>query len=152
MIRIGTRGSNLARWQANWVAEQLRGLHPGLMVELVEIKTQGDRDRNSPLAAIGGVGLFTKEIQRAVQDGSVDVAVHSLKDLPTQGSDELLLSAVPIRGDVADALHRARYRTLEALPRAAQVGTSSPRRRAQLLILAPGSESRLAPRATSRRG
>ena len=69
-IRIGTRGSRLARWQADWVAEQLRELNPGLKVELVEIKTHGDRDRNSPLAAIGGVGLFTKEIQRAVCDGS----------------------------------------------------------------------------------
>ena len=88
-IRIGTRGSRLARWQADWVAERLRQLHPGLRVDLVEIKTHGDRDRNSPLAAIGGVGLFTKEIQRAVRDGSVDVAVHSLKDLPTQGPDEL---------------------------------------------------------------
>ena len=65
MIRIGTRGSHLARWQANWVAERLRGLHAGLTVELVEIKTLGDRDRNSPLAEIGGIGVFTKEIQRA---------------------------------------------------------------------------------------
>ena len=68
------------------MAERLRELNPGLRVELVEIKTQGDHDRNSPLAAIGGVGLFTKEIQRAVQSGSVDVAVHSLKDLPTPGT------------------------------------------------------------------
>jgi hydroxymethylbilane synthase len=140
MIRIGTRGSDLARWQANWVAEQLRGLHPGLIVELVEIKTQGDRDRSSPLAAIGGLGLFTKEIQRAVQNGSVDIAVHSLKDLPTQHSDELLLAAVPVRGDMADALIAPRYRTLETLPRHARVGTSSPRRRAQLLFLQPNLE------------
>jgi hydroxymethylbilane synthase len=140
MIRIGTRGSDLARWQANWVAEQLRGLHPGLIVELVEIKTQGDHDRNSPLAAIGGVGLFTKEIQRAVQNRSVDIAVHSLKDLPTQHSDELLLAAVPVRGDMADALIAPRHRTIEALPRAARVGTSSPRRRAQLLFLRPDLE------------
>jgi hydroxymethylbilane synthase len=85
ILRIGTRGSHLARWQADWVADRLRNLHPGLDVELIEIKTQGDRDRNSPLAVIGGIGLFTKEIQRAVLDGAVDVAVHSLKDLPTQG-------------------------------------------------------------------
>src|SRR4051812_47527587 len=96
-IRIGTRGSHLARWQAEWVADRLRALHLGLDVELVEIKTQGDRDRNTPLAAIGGVGLFTKEIQRAVRDGTVDVAVHSLKDLPTQGPAELVLAAVPPR-------------------------------------------------------
>ena len=84
-VRIGTRGSPLARWQAGWVADRLRAAHPGLAVDLVEIKTQGDRDRNTPLAEIGGLGLFTKEIQRALLDGAVDVAVHSLKDLPTQG-------------------------------------------------------------------
>ena len=91
-------------------------LHPGLIVEVVEIKTQGDRDRNTPLAAIGGIGLFTKEIQRAVQDGSVDVAVHSLKDLPTQGPVDLVLAAVPPREDVADALIAPRYRTVDGLP------------------------------------
>src|SRR5947199_10566298 len=103
-VRIGTRGSPLARWQAEWVAGRLQALHPGLDVGLVEIKTQGDRDRNSPLAAIGGAGLFTKEIQRALLDGAVDVAVHSLKDLPTQGPSGLRLAAVPPREDVADAL------------------------------------------------
>src|SRR4051794_12583289 len=84
-VRIGTRGSPLARWQAAWVADRLREAHPGLNVELVEIKTHGDRDRNSPLAEIGGIGLFTKEIQRALVEGAVEIAVHSLKDLPTQG-------------------------------------------------------------------
>jgi hydroxymethylbilane synthase len=134
-IRIGTRGSRLARWQAEWVADRLRRLHPGLDVELIEIRTQGDRDRNTPLAAMatGGIGLFTKEIQRAVADGSVDVAVHSLKDLPTQGPAGLVLAAVPGREDVADALIAPRYRTLDTLPAGAKVGTSSPRRRAQLL-------------------
>ena len=140
MIRIGTRGSQLARWQANWVAEQLRLHHPGLAVELVEIKTQGDRDRNSPLAAIGGVGLFTKEIQRAVVEKSVDLAVHSLKDLPTLNSDELRLAAVPQREDLADALIAPRCQTLEALPKGARIGTGSPRRRAQLLFLRPDFE------------
>jgi hydroxymethylbilane synthase len=137
MIRIGTRGSHLARWQANWVAEQLRRLHAGLTVELVEIKTLGDRDRNSPLAEIGGIGVFTKEIQRALLENSVDLAVHSLKDLPTQPTDELFLAAVPARGDLADALIAPTFKTLEALPRAARVGTGSPRRRAQLLFLRP---------------
>jgi hydroxymethylbilane synthase len=139
-IRIGTRGSRLARWQSDWVAERLRELHPGLLVVLVEIKTQGDRDRNSPLAAIGGVGLFTKEIQRAVADGSVDMAVHSLKDLPTQGPGDLILAAVPEREDVADALVAPVYQTIDALPTAGRVGTSSPRRRAQLLFLRPDLE------------
>jgi hydroxymethylbilane synthase len=137
MIRIGTRSSRLARWQADWVADYLRRLNPELRVDLVEIKTHGDRDRNSPLTAIGGVGLFTKEIQRAVRDGSVDVAVHSLKDLPTEGLDELLLAAVPTREDVADALIAPKYRTIEGLPQGARVGTGSPRRRAQLLFMRP---------------
>jgi hydroxymethylbilane synthase len=139
-VRIGTRGSRLARWQADWVAQRLRGLHPGLAVDLIEIKTLGDRDRNSPLAAIGGVGLFTKEIQRALEDGSVDVAVHSLKDLPTQNAPELVLAAVPLREDVADALIAPEHQRLENLPRGARVGTSSPRRRAQLLYLRPDLE------------
>lgn len=139
-LLIGTRGSRLARWQSNWVAERLRMIHPGLKTELVEIKTEGDRDRTSPLATIGGVGLFTKEVQKAVQEGSVDVAVHSLKDLPTQELPELILAAVPPRDDVADGLIAPNYRTLEALPRAARIGTSSPRRRAQLLHLRPDLE------------
>ena len=139
-IRIGTRGSRLARWQADWVAGRLRSLHPGLGVELIEIKTHGDRDRNSPLAAIGGVGLFTKEIQRAVLDGSVDLAVHSLKDLPTQGPAELVLAAVPLREDVADALIAPEFKSLDALPAGARVGTGSPRRRAQLLFRRPDLE------------
>jgi hydroxymethylbilane synthase len=136
-IRIGTRGSPLARWQAEWVAERLRALHPGLAVELVEIKTQGDRDRNTPLAAIGGLGLFTKEIQRALLDAKVEVAVHSLKDLPTRGPEELILGAVPPREDAADALIAPVHRTLDALPSGATVGTGSLRRRAQLLHLRP---------------
>jgi hydroxymethylbilane synthase len=139
-IRIGTRGSHLARWQADWVAERLQRVHPGLSVERVEIKTQGDRDRNSPLAAIGGVGLFTKEIQRAVRDGAVDLAVHSLKDLPTQGPAELVLAAVPAREDVADAVIAPEHSTIGALPPGARVGTSSPRRRAQVLFLRPDLE------------
>jgi hydroxymethylbilane synthase len=136
-LRIGTRGSHLARWQAGWVAERLRACHPGLEVLLVEIKTHGDRDRNSPLAAIGGAGVFTKEIQRALLDRTVDVAVHSLKDLPTQGSEELILAAVPEREEVADALIAPIHRTLESLPKGSRVGTGSLRRRAQLLYLRP---------------
>jgi hydroxymethylbilane synthase len=137
VIRIGTRGSHLARWQSEWVAARLLEHHPALTVELVEIKTQGDRDRNSPLAAIGGSGLFTKEIQRALVDGLVEVAVHSLKDLPTLGPEGLTLGAVPIREDVADALIAPRAKTLGALPEGATVGTGSLRRRAQLLHLRP---------------
>jgi hydroxymethylbilane synthase len=137
IIRIGTRGSQLARWQSEWVADRLRAHHPGLVVELVEIKTQGDRDRNSPLASIGGAGLFTKEIQRALVEGAVEVAVHSLKDLPTNGPEGLTLGAVPLREDVADALIAPGAGTLEALPRGATVGTGSLRRRAQVLHARP---------------
>ena len=94
-LRIGTRGSRLAQWQAEWVASRLSRCHPGLKVELVKIKTHGDPDQNSSLSTIGGTGLFTKEIQRAVLDGAVDIAVHSLKDLPTQSPPGLVLIAVP---------------------------------------------------------
>ena len=136
-IRIGTRGSPLARWQAEWVAARLRAAHPGLGVELVEIRTHGDRDRNSPLAAIGGAGLFTKEIQRALADGAVDIAVHSLKDLPTDSPPGLVLGAIPGREEVADALIAPAHRAFEALPPGARVGTGSLRRRAMLLHARP---------------
>jgi hydroxymethylbilane synthase len=136
-VRIGTRGSPLARWQAGWVADRLRAAHPGLTVELVEIKTHGDRDRNTPLAQMGGLGLFTKEIQRALLEGAVEVAVHSLKDLPTQGPPGLTLGAVPEREDPADALIAPVFKTLDELPDGANVGTGSLRRRAQLLYLKP---------------
>ncbi len=137
LIRIGTRGSQLARWQSSWVADQLRQAHPGLTVELVEIKTLGDRDRNSPLSLIGGSGLFTKEIQRALLDRTVEVAVHSLKDLPTEPVEGLVLAAVPPREDVADALIAPISRTLQDLPPGAKVGTGSLRRKAQLLHIRP---------------
>lgn len=132
-VRIGTRGSRLARWQADWVADRLRTLHPGLNVELVEIRTRGDQDRSSPLATIaGGTGVFTKEIQRALLDERVEIAVHSLKDLPTIGPAELALGAIPPREAVTDALIAPRHRTLDALPAGATVGTGSLRRQAQL--------------------
>lgn len=136
-IRIGTRGSQLARWQSEWVAARLRDFHSGLNVELIEIKTQGDRDRNTPLSEIGGLGLFTKEIQRALLDRTVEIAVHSLKDLPTIGPAELVLGAVPEREELADALIAPRFRTLSDLPDGATVGTGSLRRRAQLLHIRP---------------
>jgi hydroxymethylbilane synthase len=137
-LRLATRGSRLARWQSEWVAARLREAHPGRVeVELVEFRTHGDRDRNSPLAAIGGAGLFTREIQQALLEGRADLAVHSLKDLPTQGPPELALAAVPPRESPADALIAPRHRTLDALPPHARVGTSSLRRRALLLSLRP---------------
>lgn len=137
VLRIGTRGSALALWQARYIQGRLTQAHPGLNVELVEIHTRGDQDRESPLAAIGGQGLFTKEIQRALLDRKVDVAVHSLKDLPTAQASGLMLAAVPEREEVADALVSPRYPSLSALPAGATVGTGSLRRQAQLLHVRP---------------
>src|SRR5438067_1803769 len=115
-IRIGTRGSPLALWQAHHVAGLLRPLLAPRAVELVEIQTSGDVIRDVSLAQIGGEGLFTKEIQRALLAGTVDVAVHSLKDLPTIVVAELTLAAVPQRGPTGDVIVSIKYRSFEALP------------------------------------
>jgi hydroxymethylbilane synthase len=139
-VRIGTRSSPLARWQAEWVAGQLQRRHPDRDVALVEIKTQGDRDQNSPLATDGGIGIFTKEIQYELLAGTIDVAVHSLKDLPTQCPTGLALAVVPPREEAGDALVAPISRTLGSLPKGARVGTGSLRRRAQLLYLRPDLE------------
>ncbi|TWT88227.1 Porphobilinogen deaminase [Pseudobythopirellula maris] len=140
-IRIGTRGSRLARWQADWVAGELRRL--GHEVAIVEITTAGDAQKTGPIGAIGTQGVFTKEIQRALLAGSVDLAVHSLKDLPTTPTPGLVLAAVPERESPFDALIVRQDRidggaaTLDSLPRGARVGTGSVRRKAQLLHLRP---------------
>src|SRR5688572_2970991 len=133
-LRLGTRASPLARWQADWVAGELR--KRGVEVELVLISTQGDV-KTGPLGQIGGQGLFTKEIQRALLDGQIDLAVHSLKDLPTAPVVGLALAAVPPRESTADVLVSGKVDRLEALPQAARVGTGSLRRKAQLLHLRP---------------
>src|SRR4051812_14595435 len=136
-LRIGTRGSRLALWQANHIADCLRPLAGGRVVELVEIQTAGDQVRDVPLAVIGGQGVFTKEIQKALLAGTVDVAVHSLKDLPTVEVPGLVLAAVPPRGPTGDALVSLKHRRFEELPRGAVVATSSLRRKAQLLHRRP---------------
>jgi len=136
-IRIGTRSSPLALWQAEHVRGLLESAHPGKTIDLVRISTIGDRDRNSPLAAVGGMGLFTKEIQNALLDGQVDIAVHSLKDLPTATPEALILGAIPPRELEFDSLISPRFRTYAALPQGARVGTSSLRRKAQLLHYRP---------------
>ena len=120
----------MARWQAEWVAEQLR--QRGIEVELTPIATTGDRRREA-IESIGGQGVFTKEIQLALLDGRIDLAVHSLKDLPTAETPGLCLAAVPERGPPGDALISAGGASLDELPRGATIGTGSPRRRAQLL-------------------
>jgi hydroxymethylbilane synthase len=134
-LRIGTRASLLARWQADWVAARLREL--GAEVEIVLLSTRGDREQGAPIGELGGQGLFTKEIQAALLDGRADVAVHSLKDLPTDAVPELVLAAVPERGPNGDVLVSGKYADVGDLPAGAIVGTGSARRRAQLLHARP---------------
>jgi hydroxymethylbilane synthase len=136
-LRIGTRGSPLALWQARHVADLLRPLAAPRPVELIEIETAGDRIRDVALTQIGGDGVFTKEIQRALLAGTVDVAVHSLKDLPTTHVAGLTLGAVPARGPAGDVLISRKHRHFDELPRGAVVGTSSLRRRSQALHRRP---------------
>lgn len=138
-IRIASRGSQLALWQAEAVAAQLRSLRPDLTVEIEVIKTTGDRILDVPLARIGDRGLFTKEVDEALLDGRADIAVHSLKDVPTTITDGLALAAISDREDPRDVLigPRGAELSLDKLPTGARVGTSSLRRRAQLLHLRP---------------
>jgi len=130
-FRIGTRSSALALWQANWTKGELERKWPGLSVELVPIKTTGDKILNVPLSEVGGKGLFTKEIDEALLDGRVDAAVHSMKDVPFQLPHGIDFGAVPEREDPRDALVSS-GRRIDALPPAARIGTSSLRRQVQL--------------------
>jgi len=131
-LRLGTRASALARWQAEWVAARLG--ERGVAVELVPITTQGDV-KTGPLGQIGGQGLFTKELQRALLENQIDLAVHSLKDLPTAPAEGLTIAAVPERESTADVLISSKANSLELLPPAARIGTGSLRRKSQLLHL-----------------
>ncbi len=132
-LRIGTRGSQLALFQANWVKDQLIHAHPNLKVSLVKIKTTGDKIQDAPLAKIGGKGLFVKEIEEALIQRKIDLAVHSIKDVPTQFPEGLHLSVITKREDPRDALISREGKTLKELPQGAKIGTSSLRRQAQLL-------------------
>lgn len=134
-IRLGTRTSALARWQAEWVAGRLREL--GIEVILVPITTTGDRHREGTIGSLSGRGVFTKELQNALLEEHIDLAVHSLKDLPTEQVHGLCLAAVPERGLVGEALVSPRYASFDLLPSGALVGTGSFRRRAQLLYARP---------------
>lgn len=134
-IRIGTRRSKLALWQSNWVKKQIEKNFPEVEVELVEISTKGDKILDVPLAKIGDKGLFTKEIEDAMLDGKVDIAVHSLKDVPSQLPEGLELIAYSKREDPRDALLSCGRYTLNTIPEGAVVGTSSLRRKSQLKIL-----------------
>lgn len=131
-LKIGTRGSQLALWQANWVKETLIRKNPDLDVEIIRIKTTGDKILDVPLAKVGGKGLFVKEIETALLDDSVDLAVHSMKDVPTQLPEELEIVAVTEREDPRDVTISREDLTLTELPEGARIGTSSLRRQAQL--------------------
>lgn len=133
-LRLATRGSALARWQADWTAERLSLL--GHQCELVIVTTSGDR-LQGPIDALSPQGLFTREIQAAVLAGEADAAIHSLKDLPTTPAEGLVLAAVPPRAATADAMVSQRFASIDVLPRGATVGTGSVRRRAQLLAYRP---------------
>jgi len=132
-LRIGTRGSQLALFQANWVKDQLVHTHPDLKVSLIKIKTTGDKIQDAPLAKIGGKGLFVKEIEEALLQERIDLAVHSIKDVPTQFPEGLHLSVITIREDPRDVFISREGKTLRDLPGGAKIGTSSLRRQAQLL-------------------
>jgi hydroxymethylbilane synthase len=140
LIRIGTRGSPLALAQARWVAAEITGRHPACRVDLVIIKTTGDKITDVPLARIGGKGLFIKEIEEALLARRVDLAVHSLKDMPAEVPEGLMLGAVPPREDCRDAFISSRYASLAEIPPGGRVGTGSLRRRVQLLHCRPDLE------------
>jgi hydroxymethylbilane synthase len=136
-IRLGSRGSELALWQTNYVRDLLQTSWPGIEVELTIFKTRGDKILDTPLPLIGGKGLFTAELETALRDGTIDAAVHSLKDLPTEMPEGLAIGAIPQRSRPADVLVSKKGHTLETLPEGARVGTGSRRRTAQLLALRP---------------
>ncbi len=131
-IRIGTRGSQLALWQAQWVQKALMAKDPDLSVELVVIKTKGDKILDVPLAKVGGKGLFVKEIEAALVDGRIDLAVHSMKDMPSELPEGLTIGAVPLREVPNDVLISRDGSGISDLPAGARIGTSSLRRVAQL--------------------
>jgi hydroxymethylbilane synthase len=138
-LRIGSRGSQLALWQANHIAALLRG--EGHAVEIEIIKTTGDRMQEVTFAQVGSKGMFTKEIEEALAAGRVDLAVHSLKDLPTELQEPFALAATPPRVDPRDVFVSVKYGSLGELPKGGRVGTSSQRRRAQLKALRPDIEA-----------
>lgn len=141
-LTIGTRQSLLALWQSNHIAALLRKQYPKCEVVLKKIVTKGDRILDVPLAQIGGKGLFTKEIEEDLLDGTIDLAVHSLKDMPTVLPEGLCLTAITERANVGDAFVSNKYGSFEELPLGSVVGTSSLRRKAQLLAKRPDLEIR----------
>jgi hydroxymethylbilane synthase len=138
VLRIGSRASRLALVQTSWVAQGLRAIHPGLDIRIEEFRTEGDRDRATPLAHLGGTGFFVKELEVALLDRRIDLAVHSMKDVPSRPAAGLQVeAAVPERADPRDCLVTTQGLTLAEMPKGALVGSSSPRRRAMLLAARP---------------
>lgn len=137
VIRIGTRGSPLAVWQAEWVRARLLALHPRYEAELVKIKTTGDKILDVPLAKVGGKGLFVKEIETALLDGKIDLAVHSMKDMPADIPPGLCIGVVPERENPLDILIARNSKAFEDLPQGASLGSSSLRRGAQIRHIRP---------------
>jgi len=136
-IRIGTRASALALWQAEWVKAELEKKYPGMTVSLTKIKTTGDKILDVPLAQVGGKGLFVKEIEEAMLANEIDIAVHSMKDVPTMFPDGLHLSCITKREDARDALLTRNNMKFKDLPQGATIGTSSLRRQTQLMHVRP---------------
>ncbi len=139
-IRIGTRASALALWQAEWVKSELGKKYPDTTVSLTKIKTTGDKILDVPLAKVGGKGLFVKEIEEAMLANEIDIAVHSMKDVPTFFPDGLHLACITKREDARDALFSRNKTAFKDLPRGAKIGTSSLRRQAQLMNIRPDFE------------
>ena len=139
-IRIATRRSALAVWQAEEVARRLEEIHPGIEVELVKIKSKGDKILDTPLAKIGGKGLFVKELEQSMLDGETDIAVHSMKDVPMEFPEGLELPVILKREDPRDAFCSNDYPNLEAMPEGSVVGTSSLRRQSQVKTRFPHLE------------
>ncbi len=137
LVRIATRKSALALWQANFVKAELEAAHPGLQVELVPMSTQGDKILDTPLAKIGGKGLFVKELETAMLEGHADIAVHSMKDVPVDFPEGLMLHTICRREDPRDAFVSNHYQQLADLPQGAVVGTSSLRRQCQIKAMRP---------------
>jgi hydroxymethylbilane synthase len=133
VVRLGTRGSDLALWQTNYVAGLLRGAWPGLRTDVVVLSTHGDQVLDTPLPELGGKGAFTAELEAALQRGEIDVAVHSLKDLPTAATPGLTIGAIPKRAEAGDMVVTRSGVPFATLPDGSVVGTSSSRRAAQLL-------------------
>jgi len=136
-LRIATRKSPLAMWQAEHVAAELRRLHPGLDVEIIGMSTKGDKILDTPLAKIGGKGLFVKELEQGMLDGEADIAVHSMKDVPVEFPDGLHLAVIMEREDPCDAFVSNQYDDVDALPEGAVVGTASLRRQCQIRARRP---------------